>query len=150
MKYWLRDLAEPLIPTDLYDDCIKYAHDKEKTIDIINSLPNVNRRIALYMIRFLQVNSRSVWILDLRMLNHSFQDFADPQVIQHTLMNVVNLAMVFAPNFLRCPSVNLTTIFENSKYEQLFLKTLITELEVDKDDCAYSEQEVIGRIKQQV
>lgn len=78
------------------------------------------------------------------------QDFADPQVIQHTLMNVVNLAMVFAPNFLRCPSVNLTTIFENSKYEQLFLKTLITELEVDKEECAYNEQEVIGRIKEQV
>lgn len=48
-------------------------------------------------------------------------------VIEHTLMNVFNLAMVFAPNFLRCPSVNLTTIFENSKYEQIFLKTLITE-----------------------
>lgn len=56
LKYWLRDLAEPLIPTNLYDDCIKYAHDKEKAIDIINSLPDVNRRIALYMIRFLQVN----------------------------------------------------------------------------------------------
>ncbi|KAI8643681.1 Rho GTPase activation protein [Parasitella parasitica] len=129
LKYWLRDLAEPLIPTDLYDDCIKYAHDKEKANDIINSLPNVNRRIALYMIRFLQ-------------------DFTDPQVIQHTRMNVVNLAMVFAPNFLRCPSVNLTTIFENSKYEQLFLKTLITNLDVEKQSCAYSEHEIMGRIKE--
>lgn len=63
-------------------------------------------------------------------------------------MNVVNLAMVFAPNFLRCPSVNLTTIFKNSKYEQLFLKTLITELNVEKEDCAYSQQEIIGRIRE--
>ncbi|KAG2214123.1 hypothetical protein INT46_001857 [Mucor plumbeus] len=136
LKYWLRDLAEPLIPTNLYDDCIKYAHDKKKAIDIINSLPDVNRRITLYMIRFLQPPSPIK------------QDFANPQVIQHTLMNVVNLAMVFAPNFLRCPSVNLTTIFKNSKYEQLFLKTLITELNVEKEDCAYSQQEIIGRIRE--
>jgi hypothetical protein len=48
-------LAEPLIPTELYDNCIQYAHDKQKAIDVINSLPDTNRRIALYMIRFLQV-----------------------------------------------------------------------------------------------
>jgi hypothetical protein len=62
-------------------------------------------------------------------------------------MNVFNLAMVFAPNFLRCPSVNLTTIFENSKYEQIFLKTLITELDVDKEACAHSNNDIIGKIK---
>jgi hypothetical protein len=55
LKYWLRDLAEPLIPTSFYDDCIKNAQDPVKTVDIINSLPDCNRRIALYMIRFLQV-----------------------------------------------------------------------------------------------
>lgn len=57
-------------------------------------------------------------------------------------MNVFNLAMVFAPNFLRCPSVNLKTIFENSKYEQMFLKTLITESKVvDQDTCAYNKEQ---------
>lgn len=55
-------------------------------------------------------------------------------------MNVFNLAMVFAPNFLRCPSVNLTTIFENSKYEQIFLKTLINEIKIDKEACAFHDQ----------
>ncbi|KAI9364120.1 hypothetical protein BD770DRAFT_462691, partial [Pilaira anomala] len=114
LKYWLRDLSEPLIPTYLYDDCIAHADDKEKAIAIIDSLPDINRRIVLYMIRFLQ-------------------DFTDPKVIEITLMNVYNLAMVFAPNFLRCPSVNLTTIFENSKHEQMFVKTLITELKIDKE-----------------
>ncbi|KAI8884398.1 Rho GTPase activation protein [Backusella circina FSU 941] len=84
LKYWLRDLAEPLIPTSFYDKCIKNAQDPVNVVDIINSLPNCNRRIALYMIRFLQ-------------------DYNNPEVTQHTLMNVLNLAMVFAPNFLRCP-----------------------------------------------
>ncbi|KAI9248727.1 Rho GTPase activation protein [Helicostylum pulchrum] len=121
LKYWLRDLSEPLIPSYLYDECIANAHDKQKSIAIIHSLPEINRRIVLYMIRFLQ-------------------DFADPKVIEATLMNVFNLAMVFAPNFLRCPSVNLTTIFENSKYEQIFLKTLINEIKIDKEACAFHDQ----------
>lgn len=43
-------------------------------------------------------------------------------------MNVHNLAMVFAPNFLRCPSENLAVIFENTKYEQAFLRTLLLNL----------------------
>jgi hypothetical protein len=45
--------------------------------------------------------------------------------------------MVFAPNFLRCPSESLTTVFENSKYEQAFLRTLITKINVDANACAY-------------
>lgn len=52
-------------------------------------------------------------------------------------MNVNNLAMVFAPNFLRCPSESLTTVFENSKYEQAFLRTLINEMIVDPQQCIY-------------
>ena len=43
-------------------------------------------------------------------------------------MNVHNLAMVFAPNFLRCPSDNLAIIFESTKYEQAFLRTLLLNL----------------------
>ncbi|KAI8997075.1 hypothetical protein BDB01DRAFT_769721 [Pilobolus umbonatus] len=120
LKYWLRDLADPIIVTEYYDDCIKYAEDPEKAIDIINRLPDTNRRIALFLISFLQ-------------------EFTDPSIIKHTLMNVNNLAMVFAPNFLRCPSESLTTVFENSKYEQAFLRTLINEMVVDPDTCLYSD-----------
>lgn len=119
LKYWLRDLAEPIITSEDYDDCIKYAETPEKAIDIINRLPDTNRRIALFTISFLQ-------------------EFTDPALIKHTLMNVNNLAMVFAPNFLRCPSESLTTVFENSKYEQAFLRTLINEMTIDAEACAYS------------
>ncbi|CAO3618905.1 unnamed protein product [Mucor fragilis] len=120
LKYWLRDLAEPIITSEDYDDCIKYAETPEKAIDIINRLPDTNRRIALFTISFLQ-------------------EFTDPALIKHTLMNVNNLAMVFAPNFLRCPSESLTTVFENSKYEQAFLRTLINEMTIDAEACAYSQ-----------
>lgn len=69
------------------------------------------------------------------------QEFTDPSIIKETLMNVNNLAMVFAPNFLRCPSESLTTVFENSKYEQAFLRTLINKTSIDTDICAYDSDD---------
>lgn len=56
-------------------------------------------------------------------------------------MNVNNLAMVFAPNFLRCPSESLTTVFENSKYEQAFLRTLINKTKIEPSVCIYSDDD---------
>lgn len=55
LKYWLRDLAEPLIPTKYYDQCIQHAENPEKAIAIVDALPEVNRRIIQYMILFVQV-----------------------------------------------------------------------------------------------
>jgi hypothetical protein len=40
-------------------------------------------------------------------------------------MSINNLAMVFAPNFLRCPSDSPQVIFTNTRYEQGFLRTLL-------------------------
>ncbi|KAI8388521.1 uncharacterized protein BYT42DRAFT_237779 [Radiomyces spectabilis] len=125
LKYWLRDLAEPLITPKFYDQCIAAFNEPQKAVEIINLLPDINRRIAMYMITFLQ-------------------EFTDPEVIKRTLMNINNLAMVFAPNFLRCPSESLTTVFENSKYEQAFLKLLITNLSADQQECAYDAKSIYG------
>ncbi|CAO3682455.1 unnamed protein product [Rhizopus stolonifer] len=118
LKYWLRDLSDPIITSENYYECIQYAEDAQMAIKIINQLPDTNKRIALFIISFLQ-------------------EFNNPDIISHTLMNVNNLAMVFAPNFLRCPSESLTTVFENSKYEQAFLRTLINQVKVDASLCAY-------------
>ncbi|KAI9253534.1 hypothetical protein BDA99DRAFT_520052 [Phascolomyces articulosus] len=118
LKYWIRDLPEPLISAEFYDACVACSEDIDKAIDIINALPDVNRRIVLYILSFLQ-------------------EFIDPDVIKHTLMNVHNLAMVYAPNLLRCPSEKLTTVLENSKYEQAFLRSLLLQLSADKEACAY-------------
>lgn len=75
------------------------------------------------------------------------QDFTDQSVIEKTLMNIYNLAMVFAPNFLRCPSTNLAVIFENSKHEQNFVKTLLTDLKLEQDITVYSELEIMHPIQ---
>ncbi|CAI2170444.1 2081_t:CDS:10, partial [Funneliformis geosporum] len=109
LKFWLRDLAEPLIPDIFYDKCIKFSEDKNAAVDIVKELPLINQRVVAFTINFLQ-------------------KFADPKMIRMTKMNIHNLAMVFAPNFLRCPSDNLAVIFENTKYEQAFLRTLLINL----------------------
>ncbi|GBC02411.1 hypothetical protein RclHR1_04600011 [Rhizophagus clarus] len=108
LKLWLRDLAEPLIPNKFYDKCIRLSEDV-RAVEIIKELPSINQRVVVDTIDFLQ-------------------KFADPQVAKITKMNVHNIAMVFAPNFLRCPSDNLAIIFENTKYEQAFLRTLLLNL----------------------
>ncbi|RKP10231.1 Rho GTPase activation protein [Thamnocephalis sphaerospora] len=109
LKFWLRDLAEPLIPGEYYRECIGNAEDPQAAFAMIEQLPEVNRRVAEYLIGFLQV-------------------FARPECSARTKMHIDNLAMVFAPSFLRCPTSNLTQIFENTRHEQAFVKTLIIHL----------------------
>ncbi|KAJ3054221.1 hypothetical protein HK097_002390 [Rhizophlyctis rosea] len=105
LKLWLRDLADPLIPTDYYMSCIKVGQrENEASLNelgpaayaLVDTLPEYNRRVVYYMIQFLRV-------------------MADPTNQTYTKMTIGNIAMVWAPNFLRCPSDNPTTIFENTK-----------------------------------
>ncbi|CDH60032.1 rho gtpase activation protein [Lichtheimia corymbifera JMRC:FSU:9682] len=126
LKYWLRDLEKPLIPTELYDECVKFAENSDEAIAIVNALPDLNRRIVMYMIA-------------------SVQEFNREEVTQYTRMNVNNLAMVFAPNFLRCPSDSLTTVFQNSKYEQAFVRTLINDMQTEKESCAYGDEAPLAK-----
>jgi len=112
LKFWLRDLADPLIPAANYQECIDVGarEGQEGTTEdawkIVKVLPETNRRVVNYMINFLRI-------------------IAEPSNQSITKMTLANLAMVFAPNFLRCPSDNLTTIFDNTKFEQAFLRILI-------------------------
>ncbi|KAI8845296.1 hypothetical protein BJ741DRAFT_587538 [Chytriomyces cf. hyalinus JEL632] len=117
LKLWLRELAEPLIPATLYDDCIEIgreamAMDSEENVgdlayELLAELPDINHRVALYMIKFLKV-------------------VAEKKNLSKTRMTHANIALVFAPNFLRCPSDNPMIIFENTKYEQSFIRVLLT------------------------
>jgi len=112
LKFWLRDLADPLIPSANYQECIDVGAREgqegatEDAWKIVKILPETNRRVVNYMINFLRI-------------------IADQRNQPITKMTLANLAMVFAPNFLRCPSDNLTTIFDNTKFEQAFLRILI-------------------------
>jgi hypothetical protein len=110
LKLWYRELYDPLIPNEHYDECIANCTQPDKCIAIIEKLPKLNRLVFTYLIRFLKV-------------------FAAEENVALTKMDSNNLSMVMAPNCLRCKSNEPKIIMENTKKEMQFLRTLIQHLD---------------------
>ncbi|XP_061114844.1 rho GTPase-activating protein 39-like isoform X1 [Conger conger] len=110
LKLWYRELEEPVIPQSFYKQCISNYEDPEAAISVVQSLPELSRLVLCYFIHFLQV-------------------FAQPVNVSKTKMDVNNLAMVMAPNCLRCQSDDPRVIFENTRKEMSFLRMLIVHLD---------------------
>ncbi|XP_026751275.2 rho GTPase-activating protein 39 [Galleria mellonella] len=110
LKLWYRELYEPLIPDALYGACVAAGTDFAAATRVLQRLPPLNRLVLTYLISFLQ-------------------QFTAPEVVSQTKMDSANLAMVFAPNCLRCTSQDPRVILENARKEMTFLKTLITNLD---------------------
>ncbi|NXD18069.1 RHG39 protein, partial [Nothocercus nigrocapillus] len=110
LKLWYRELEEPLIPHDFYEQCITHYENPEAAIAVVHSLPRINKMVLCYLIRFLQV-------------------FVQPANVAVTKMDVNNLAMVMAPNCLRCQSDDPRVIFENTRKEMSFIRVLIQHLD---------------------
>lgn len=96
LKLWLRELLDPLVPEELYNDCVARAADPGACIDIVERLPTINRRVVLFIISFLQL-------------------FLDDRVQTATKMTPINLALVMAPNVLRCSSESMSVVFTNAQ-----------------------------------
>ncbi|XP_015209707.1 rho GTPase-activating protein 39 isoform X2 [Lepisosteus oculatus] len=110
LKLWYRELEEPLIPHEYYEECITNYDNPEAAVRVVHTLPNINKLVLCYLIRFLQV-------------------FAQPANVSVTKMDVNNLAMVMAPNCLRCQSDDPRIIFENTRKEMSFIRILIQGLD---------------------
>ncbi|KAI1890848.1 hypothetical protein AGOR_G00157830 [Albula goreensis] len=110
LKLWYRELEEPLIPMSYYRQCVSSYEDPETALSVVHSLPQLNYLVLCYFIHFLQV-------------------FAQPANVSKTKMDVNNLAMVMAPNCLRCQSDDPRVIFENTRKEMSFLRLLIIHLD---------------------
>ena len=139
LKLWLRELYEPLIPDSFYDEAIQlgslidqYEHQKakkkeekearsnafsprEKLEKLISRLPELNQLTLMYLAKYLQLFSR-------------------PEVTSVTKMDASNLATVFAPNCLKCPSQDPIVILENTRKEMAFVKSLIVNLDTSSVD----------------
>ncbi len=61
----------------------------------------------------------------------NLQQFITPENIEATKMGLDNIAMVWAPNFLRCPSDDHTLIFQNTRKEMAFLRVLLKLLDTN-------------------
>ncbi|EGD72388.1 preoptic area regulatory factor 2 [Salpingoeca rosetta] len=112
LKLWFRELTDPIVPEDLYDECVAASQDSAKAVAVVDKLPSVNKNIVLFITRFLQLVGR-------------------PENHAHTKMTYDNLAMVWAPNFLRCPSDDPLVIFNNTKKEMQFVRQLVLHLNTD-------------------
>lgn len=65
-------------------------------MEIVKRLPTINRRVVLFVVSFLQ-------------------SFLEERVQKVTKMTPVNLALVMAPNLLRCDSESMTVVFTNAQ-----------------------------------
>ncbi|XP_024936657.1 rho GTPase-activating protein 39 isoform X2 [Cephus cinctus] len=115
LKLWVRELYEPLIPDSFYTECVSMRHDDAEAsaasvAALVDRLPDLNRRVLSHLVRFLQI-------------------FARPEVVARTKMDANNLAMVMAPNILRCTSQDPRVILENARKEMAFVRTLIESLD---------------------
>ncbi|KAJ1719874.1 hypothetical protein LPJ53_005431 [Coemansia erecta] len=106
LKEWLRDLAEPLIPDALYDECMAAPDDPDVAAAVVARLAEPARRVLGFLLRF-------------------FAALLQPHVVARTKMDAANLALVFGPTLLRNPVSDLRDVFANSAGEQAFVLTLI-------------------------
>uniref|UniRef100_A0A8C8SHX4 Rho GTPase activating protein 39 n=1 Tax=Pelusios castaneus TaxID=367368 RepID=A0A8C8SHX4_9SAUR len=110
LKLWYRELEEPVIPQQFYRECISSYDNPSAAVAVVQLLPELNRLVLCYLIHFLQI-------------------FARPANVGKTKMDVNNLAMVMAPNCLRCQSDDPRVIFENTRKEMSFLRMLVVHLD---------------------
>lgn len=106
LKLWLRSLPEPLLPDSLYSRCLVSCDQPEEACRIVELLPSINRLVLAKLLDLLQL-------------------LAEDETVKHTKMDVCNLAMVMAPNILRCGSDDPRVMFDNTRREMTFIKTLI-------------------------
>lgn len=127
MKLWLRELCDPLVPEELYNECITSSSDPGACVRIVERLPTINRRVVLFVVSFLQL-------------------FLEDKTQAVTKMTSANLALVMAPNLLRCNSESMTVVFTNARFEQIFVHNLLLHLKCNDIDADYAPQHGLGAV----
>ena len=105
LKMWLRELTEPLIPNVLYDDAIAVGRqgpgaDPRQLAKFLAKIPTANKRIVTRL-----------------------SDFLKKMDVRKTRMDHTNLAIVFAPCFLRHDNINV--FMANRDFEVEFTRRVI-------------------------
>jgi len=108
LKKWLREHPESLVPQRHYEKCLSLAK--------IDPMPKVE---IMAIIDFLQEPHKSM----VKMLMSFLVEVSHSS--DKNLMDSANLAIVFAPTLLRCPSDDVFAAVTNAKYECQFVQYLI-------------------------
>jgi RhoGAP domain len=108
LKQWMRELPEGLVPNHMYESCITLAQDdsstSESALKLWQTVPALNQRVVSHLLPM-------------------FREICEN--VDTTRMSVDNIAIVFAPSFLRCPSDDPMTMMMNSKFETRFVSLLV-------------------------
>jgi len=112
LKDWLRGMDDSLIPASHYDWCIETVRSGKLDVEAVDifiksQLNTLNRESIYYLLRFLR-------------------EFLDEEVVGHTKMSLNNLAIVFGPTLVRCPSDDPHILLQNASLEKKFVDILIT------------------------
>ncbi|KAF8574247.1 hypothetical protein K439DRAFT_1372903 [Ramaria rubella] len=126
-KLWLRELLDPPVPQELYNECIGCADDPAQVVAMVGRLPTIHRRVMLFVISFLQL-------------------FLEEKVLSVTKMTGANLALVMAPNMLRCTSESMSVVFTNAQFEHRFVYNLLIHLRCGEVDPDYIPEHGKGAI----
>lgn len=113
LKLWFRELSDPIVPPTHYDECLQVCNNPQKCIKVLDKLPDDNKIIIYFIINFLQ-------------------KFINPETIEATRMNTENIAMVWSPNFVRCPQEDPMKILEMNQKEKAFVGNLVAHLKTDE------------------
>jgi len=106
LKIWLRELSEPLIPREQYNNCLKMAEDKESVLQFVDNLPEYCKETLAFLLDFLT-----------ELASHS----------SVTSMNPENIAIVFGPNLLKTSetTVDPRQELQNNAKEKRFITNLL-------------------------
>ena len=51
LKFWLRDLPEPLMPEPFFEDAMAASHQPDQIQALLERIPQINRLVASYLDR---------------------------------------------------------------------------------------------------
>ncbi|XP_039546107.1 rho GTPase-activating protein 39-like [Pimephales promelas] len=54
LKLWYRELEEPVIPHEFYEQCVMNYDSPAAAVSVVLNLPHINKLVLCYLIRFLQ------------------------------------------------------------------------------------------------
>jgi hypothetical protein len=127
LKKWLRELENPLIPAELYEQCILLGKmelpEVEGIIDLLDNLNPINFIIMRELI--------ALW-----------KDISSESKVGKTKMSPEGLAIVFSPTILRCPDQDPAKVLQNTVFETKFVEHLINVLPSDYSDYSLLEVEL--------
>jgi len=107
-KLFFRELSEPVFPPNYYPTALCLAEEQNVIgiQELIKKFDNINLKVLQFVINFLR-------------------SFLKPEFLAKTMMTSNNLATVFAPTLLRCPSDNPLMQITASSSEVKFVLILL-------------------------